>query len=133
MSDILTAVRIANPVLRNWLLYLPRHDWSDNWCRRWSLPGSYGLIIDALVSLTLATADGRLIEASKATNSDLFWAIRGAGANFGIITSATHNVHKLQNDGDVTNFDLIFPANMSPSFFKALESFNGTMPEKPLK
>lgn len=48
--------------------------------------GVFGLLIDSLVSVRLVTADGRLITVSATSNPDLFWAIRGAGSNFGIST-----------------------------------------------
>jgi FAD/FMN-containing dehydrogenase len=51
--------------------------------------GYFGLVLDGLVSARMVTADGRVVEVSETNNSDLFWGIRGAGANFGIITSAT--------------------------------------------
>ncbi|KAF7539872.1 hypothetical protein G7054_g1801 [Neopestalotiopsis clavispora] len=91
--------------------------------------GLYGLMIDALASVRIVTANGTLLEASKDTNSDLFWAVRGAGANFGIITSATYNLNTLpNNDGTIFTADLIFPANMTADYFKAVETFNGAMP-----
>jgi UDP-N-acetylenolpyruvoylglucosamine reductase len=46
----------------------------------------YGLTIDQLLSVDLVTAEGELITASATENSDLFWGVRGAGANFGIVT-----------------------------------------------
>ncbi|MGN8025018.1 FAD-binding oxidoreductase [Microbacterium sp. 22242] len=45
-----------------------------------------GLAIDQLRAVQLVTADGRLIEASEAENADLFWAVRGGGGNFGVLT-----------------------------------------------
>ncbi|MFA6456483.1 MAG: BBE domain-containing protein, partial [Bacteroidota bacterium] len=46
----------------------------------------HGLAIDALVAAEIVTADGRILRASKSENKDLFWAIRGGGGNFGIVT-----------------------------------------------
>ncbi|MCK9410621.1 MAG: FAD-binding oxidoreductase [Bacteriovoracaceae bacterium] len=46
----------------------------------------YGLAIDALVAAEIVTADGRILRASKSENEDLFWALRGGGGNFGIVT-----------------------------------------------
>ncbi len=53
----------------------------------------YGLSIDSLLSVDIVTADGRLRRASATENEDLFWAVRGAGSNFGVVTSFEFQAH----------------------------------------
>jgi FAD/FMN-containing dehydrogenase len=53
----------------------------------------YGLSIDNLLSVDIVTADGQLRRASATENEDLFWAVRGAGSNFGVITSFEFQAH----------------------------------------
>ncbi|KAI1502629.1 FAD-binding domain-containing protein [Biscogniauxia marginata] len=90
--------------------------------------GLHGLVIDALLSVRLVTAKGDLIEVSATSNPDLFWGIRGAGANFGVITSATYKLTPLVNDGQVMNVDFIIPAELTERYFEALAQFDGVMP-----
>jgi FAD/FMN-containing dehydrogenase len=59
------------------------------------LQRKYGLTIDNLLSVELVTADGRIVHASADENADLFWGVRGAGANFGIVTSFEFRLHPL--------------------------------------
>lgn len=90
--------------------------------------GLFGLVSDALLTARVVTADGKVLQVSEKENSDLFWGLRGAGFNFGVVTSATFQAHKLVNQGQVMNADLIFPANMSKQYFEVLGSFSGKMP-----
>ncbi|WP_046867505.1 FAD-binding oxidoreductase [Microvirga massiliensis] len=53
----------------------------------------FGLTIDSLVSADVITAEGKLVRASAEENEDLFWAIRGGGGNFGIVTGFEFNLH----------------------------------------
>ncbi|KAL4961543.1 FAD-binding oxidoreductase [Aspergillus stella-maris] len=92
--------------------------------------GIHGLIIDALESVKLVTASGDIVTASKHENSDLFWGIRGAGFNFGIITEATYKIYDLTNRGSVMNADFIFPGSSNQTVFEILASFNGKLPPK---
>jgi FAD/FMN-containing dehydrogenase len=53
----------------------------------------YGLSLDNLLSVDIVTADGQLRRASADENEDLFWAVRGAGSNFGVVTSFEFQAH----------------------------------------
>jgi FAD/FMN-containing dehydrogenase len=55
----------------------------------------YGLTIDNLLSVDIVTADGVPRRASATENEDLFWAVRGAGSNFGVVTSFEFQAHPL--------------------------------------
>src|SRR5690606_22798173 len=57
------------------------------------LTGKHGMTIDNLLSADVVTADGQLVHASETEHPDLFWALRGAGANFGIVTSFEYRLH----------------------------------------
>ena len=60
------------------------------WLRR-----KHGLSCDSLVEAELVTADGSVVKASADENPDLYWAIRGGGGNFGIVTSFTFELHEV--------------------------------------
>ena len=70
--------------------------------RRW------GLASDNLRAADVVTADGRLVRASTEENADLFWAIRGGGGNFGVVTSFEFNLHPV---GTVYGGPIFYPAD----------------------
>jgi FAD/FMN-containing dehydrogenase len=59
------------------------------------LMGKHGAACDNLLSVDLVTAEGESLTASAEENAELFWAIRGAGANFGVVTSFRYRLHPL--------------------------------------
>ena len=56
----------------------------------------FGLAIDNLISADIVTADGKLRTVSATQEPDLFWAIRGGGGNFGIVTSFEYQLHQVE-------------------------------------
>jgi len=60
------------------------------------LARKYGLSIDNLLEVDMVLADGSFVTANDTENSDLFWAIRGGGGNFGIVTSFTFQAHPVK-------------------------------------
>jgi hypothetical protein len=57
------------------------------------LTGKHGATCDNLLGADVVTADGKMLHASATENSDLFWALRGGGGNFGIVTSLEYQLH----------------------------------------
>ncbi|TMF44535.1 MAG: FAD-binding oxidoreductase [Chloroflexi bacterium] len=61
------------------------------------LARGFGLSLDNLVSADVVTADGKFLIASEKENEDLFWAIRGGGGNFGVLTSLEFQLHPVKD------------------------------------
>ena len=57
------------------------------------LGGKYGLACDNLIWAEVVTADGEILQCSEDHNADLFWGLRGAGANFGVVTKLQYKLH----------------------------------------
>jgi len=55
----------------------------------------FGWAVDNLLEVEIVTADGQVRRASRDENEDLFWAVRGAGHNFGVVTSFTYRLHEV--------------------------------------
>jgi FAD/FMN-containing dehydrogenase len=80
------------------------------------LERKFGLASDALISVELVTADGRLLIADETKNTELFWALHGGGGNFGVATSLTFHLHQLPT---TTLALLLWPASAGPDVLRA--------------
>ena len=73
------------------------------------LQGRYGLSADQLVEARVILANGQLVTVSEnSAYQDLFWALKGAGHNFGIVTQVKYKIYEVSNDGKWTYANLIF-------------------------
>jgi FAD/FMN-containing dehydrogenase len=59
------------------------------------LEGAYGMTVDNLLAADVVLANGELVRASAGENSDLFWALRGGGGNFGVVTAFEYQLHAI--------------------------------------
>jgi FAD/FMN-containing dehydrogenase len=59
------------------------------------LEGKFGMTVDNLLAADVVLATGERVRASDAENADLFWALRGGGGNFGVVTSFTYRLHEV--------------------------------------
>jgi len=57
------------------------------------LEGKFGMTVDNLIAADVVLADGRLVRATSDEHADLFWAIRGGGGNFGVVTAFEYRLH----------------------------------------
>ena len=88
----------------------------------------YGLTSDNLLSADIVTADGRLLTASDTENEDLFWAIRGGGGNFGVVTSFEYHVHPV--GPMVLGGFVMHPLAKAKEVLKFYDEFSASAPDE---
>jgi FAD/FMN-containing dehydrogenase len=91
------------------------------------LGGAFGLACDNVVSVDMVTADGRLVTASATEDDDLFWGIRGAGANMGIVTSFEYQLHPV---GPVLGGLVIYPIAKGRQALRFFDEFSAGCPDE---
>lgn len=92
------------------------------------LSRKYGMTIDSLLSADVVMADGQLLHASATENPDLFWALRGGGGNFGIVTQFEYQLHPV--GPDVLSGLIVFPFDQAKSVISQFARFTETAPDE---
>jgi FAD/FMN-containing dehydrogenase len=95
----------------------------EGWVRR-----KYGLSSDNVVSAQVVCADGEVRTASAGSNPDLYWAIRGGGGNFGIVTSLTFRLHPL--DATVGFAGVFYPVEDAPRIWRGFRDWAASAPDE---
>lgn len=90
------------------------------------LSRKYGLTIDNLVSADVVLADGSFVTASEDRNDDLFWALRGGGGNFGVVTSFTLRLHPVKN---IVGGPTLWPLEAADDLLRWWREFQPGAPE----
>jgi FAD/FMN-containing dehydrogenase len=92
------------------------------------LSRKYGLTIDNLLSAEMVTASGQRVHVSETENSDLFWAIRGGGGNFGVVTSFEFQLHPV--GPEVLAGLVVHPLDAAKDVLRFYRDFVDTTPEE---
>src|SRR5215472_18813183 len=87
----------------------------------------YGLTIDSLLSVDMVLADGRFVTADKDENPDLFWALRGGGGNFGVVTSFEFRAHPVST---VLGGLIMYPRERAREVLRFYRDFRQSAPEE---
>jgi FAD/FMN-containing dehydrogenase len=92
------------------------------------LQRQFGLTVDNLRAVELVTADGRHIRVSADEHADLFWALRGAGANFGVATAFEFNLHQMAES--MTRIAFTYPAEQAADLWPIWRDFAASAPAR---
>jgi FAD/FMN-containing dehydrogenase len=92
------------------------------------LTRKYGMTVDSLISAKMVTADGRKIQVSEDENTDLFWAIRGGGGNFGVVTQFEFALYPV--GPEILAGLLVFPIDQAKQVLEKYREFVKSAPEE---
>ena len=90
------------------------------------LMGKHGLAVDNVISADVVTADGQFRQANQAEHPDLFWALRGGGGNFGVVTSIEYRLHQVSQ---VLGGMVLFPLDQARDVLRFYRDFCPTLPD----
>jgi FAD/FMN-containing dehydrogenase len=86
----------------------------------------HGLSCDNVVAADVVTADGRLLTVNDKENSDLYWAIRGGGGNFGVVTSFEYRLHELE---PIVGGLALYPRSTLKDMFHFFRDYTASAPD----
>jgi hypothetical protein len=90
------------------------------------LARKFGLTIDNNLGVEMVLADGSIVRANPRENPDLYWAVRGGGGNFGIVTDFEFQLHEY--DGIITSLSYAFPAEKAKDLMKLFGEMSAKAP-----
>lgn len=90
------------------------------------LSRKHGLSCDNVIAANVVTADGHMLTVNESENSDLFWAIRGGGGNFGVVTSFEYQLHDIE---PVIGGMAMYPESMNKEMLHFYREFTASMPD----
>ena len=89
-----------------------------------------GLTVDSLLSADVVLADGTFVTASETSHSDLFWALRGGGGNFGIVTSFTFRCHDIGEHGTIIGGPVLYDIGDTAEVMRWYRELLPSLPEE---
>lgn len=92
------------------------------------LSRKYGLMVDNIASAEVVTADGRLVRASTEDMPDLFWALRGGGGNFGVVTTLELRLHEA--GPEVLAGQIVYPFDRAGELLRFFRDFMADAPDE---
>ena len=91
------------------------------------LIGRFGLALDNLLDAEIVLADGRILAAGPDNEAELFWALRGGGGNFGVVTAMRHQLHELPS---VRFGILLYPSSEARAVLQGCAEIAAAAPEE---
>jgi FAD/FMN-containing dehydrogenase len=91
------------------------------------LIGCFGLALDNIINAQVVLSDGSIVSANSETNQELFWALRGGGGNFGVVTAARYRLHDLES---VHSGMLLYPFSETEAVFKGCNDILASAPDE---